>query len=146
MDNKTKRKLAKELYVRIGLSQKEIAERFEVSEQTICAWKEKDEWEMLRVATMTGPEQIIKRLYDQIGKIIQKAEDENRELDEKEADKISKISAAIGKAEQKATLGHVVEIMEEFANFLREIDIEVAKTIVVHQSNFVQKKAKDYSE
>ncbi|MCG9911854.1 MAG: DUF1804 family protein [Flavobacteriales bacterium] len=142
--SETNRKLATELYVKLGQSQKDIAAQLGVSEKTVGEWKKKLNWETLRASEVSGSKHVIKTLHSQISKICEMAADENRELTDKEADRISKIAAAVERLEKKATLGHVVQVMEEFILYLKGINLTLAQEVVKHQLNFIQKKAHEY--
>ena len=141
MKNTQKKALAQELYVRLGKTQKQIAEQVGVTEKTIGRWKEDGNWEALRAAEISGPEELARTLYREIMKISQNAE--GRTLTSAEADQISKISTAIEKIQRRTTLGTVMEVMEEFVVYVKAIDIDLAQRIVTKQMDFLNMKAKE---
>lgn len=136
--------LATELFVKLGKSQKDIATQLGVSEKTVGAWKTKLNWESLRASELTASRNVIKNLLSQISTICENAAINNREISDKEADRIAKIGATIERLEKKATLAHVVQVMEEFILYLKNIELPLAQQVVAHQLNFIQKKAHEY--
>lgn len=135
-----KRTIAQQLYVKTGKPQKDIAAELGLAEKTISGWKKKFNWDTLRAAEITGPVELAKTLYRQIAAISDLADAEGRIINDKEADRISKLAAAIEKIEKKATLGHYVQVMEDFIRYIKDIDLLLAQNVVNHQLNFIQKK------
>jgi len=134
--------LAQELFVRLGKTQKDVAQAVGVTEKTIAAWKVKYNWEALRTAELTGPTDLAGALFRQIQLITEAATSQNRPINLQEADQIAKLSSSIEKLQGKATLGLQSQIMEEFVLYLNEIDADLAKSIVPHQFSFLQSQAK----
>lgn len=140
MKNDNKRIWAQELFVKMGLPQKDIAERVQVTEKTIGNWKLKYEWDLLRAAEVTTSENTVRSIYSQISKITRAADEEKRVLTVSESDMISKLAASAQKLQNKATLTFYVEVMEQFVNYLKNVDLELAKVVVVHQYEFIRKE------
>lgn len=138
----TKKKLAQSLYVRLGKTQKEIADSVSVTEKTIGRWKEKYKWDVLRAAEVSTPEELAKSLYASIFKITDAAKEEQRPLTAAETDQISKISKSIANIKQKPTLSVVSSIMEDFANWLKNRDLNDAQILIKHQMSYLEDRAK----
>jgi transposase len=60
------REYAKILFVHENLSQKEIAERTDVTEKTICKWAEEDGWKKLKRSLLVTREHNLKQFYEQM--------------------------------------------------------------------------------
>lgn len=116
-----KKEFAKLLYVRERLTQKEVAERADVSEATMSKWVREYAWEKLRRSLMVTKQEQIGRLYDQIEAL--NAEIEAREIkvpNNKEADVLSKLTAALRNLETEISIGEIVEVGMEFCDYVRQ--------------------------
>lgn len=116
-----KKEFAKLLYVRERLTQKEVAERADVSEATMSKWVREYAWEKLRRSLMVTKQEQIGRLYDQIEAL--NAEIGAREIkvpNNKEADVLSKLTAALRNLETEISIGEIVEVGMEFCDYVRQ--------------------------
>lgn len=116
-----KKEFAKLLYVRERLTQKEVAERADVSEATMSKWVREYAWEKLRRSLLVTKQEQIGRLYDQIEAL--NAEIEAREIkvpNNKEADVLSKLTAALRNLETEISVGEIVEVGMEFCDYVRQ--------------------------
>lgn len=140
----TKRDLARDYYVSMGNSQKEIAEKLGVSENSVSTWKRAEGWDALRAAQVSQPKSIIAELQQNILRISKQANEEDRAITSAEADQISKISATIDKLEKQTTLRVVIAVMEDFMAHLAEVDRDLTKQVAGHQNDFVIERARLY--
>lgn len=145
MKGKEKKKIAKTLFVQVGLSQSEITKRLKVSKQEISRWVINDNWKVLRAARLITSEQIVQRTYTQIGKIYDISEEEERVLTAAESDQIAKLMAGIRSLDRGADLTTYIQAFEEFINFMRKQDPELAQQIGDHQMEFLTAKAAELS-
>lgn len=147
MKTNKKKELAKLLFVRESLSQKEIAERVDTSEQTICRWvNENDgEWRKLRQSIIITKEEQLRRVYDQLDELTQviaKREQGTRYANTKEADTLVKLTAAANNLESDASIADIIEVSKRFLNFLRPISLEKAKEISALLDAFIKEQLK----
>lgn len=145
MKGKENKKIAKMLFVQTGLSQGEIAKRLKLSKQEISRWVISDNWKILRNARLVTPEQIVQRTYTQIEKIYDLSEEEERVLSPAESDQIAKLMAGIRSLDRGADLATYIQAFEEFVNFLRKQDPELAHQIGDLQMEFLTAKATEIS-
>jgi len=134
---------ARILFTTEKLSQKEIAERVNVTEKTISSWIKKGEWEKLRKSMLVTKQHQISLLYDQLAhmnEII--SERDVKVADSKEADVISKITSSIQRLEVETSVGQIVEVAREFIQFVRESDLNLAKDVTRQFDSFIQTKMK----
>lgn len=61
--------LAKRYYVNDGMSQKEIAERLNLSEKTVGTWVKKDNWEKEKTSLLVTKDKQISDLYNQLSAV-----------------------------------------------------------------------------
>lgn len=127
-----KKEWAGMLYLKENLTQAEIAEKIGVSRQTINKWIKAEKWEERKVGITLTREEQIASLYRQVAEI-NKAIDERpkgeRFASSKEADILGKLSAAIKKMETDTGIADIISVGTRFIEFVRPIDLDIAKTI-----------------
>lgn len=136
-----KKDYAKTLYLRDEFTQKQIAERVDVSEQSMCRWVNEGHWEAQRKSvTVTKGEQLA-LLYDIMDhlthdlKTILETLDEPPEEGKPKAnpdkiyDAIAKISKSIERLEKDAGIGEIIQAIIALTKFAQHEDLEAAKTI-----------------
>lgn len=134
---------AKILYVQEKLTAKEISERISVSEKTIGKWIELGKWKNERKSMLITKQSQIAMLYDQLDWL--NTDILNREVKvatSKEADAISKITAAIQRLEVETSLGVTIEVAKHFVEFVRDVDLDQAKKITDLFDTYIQSKMK----
>ncbi len=136
MKDKEKR-LAQQLYIYSDASQAKIAEDLGISEKTLSKWKDEDGWDKIKAARHLGKDSMITKLYAQALKIISEAENDNRIMNSKEMDTVSKIGSTIDKLDRKVNLPNAISVFKEFNNFLVKINPALAKQITEYQQKFL---------
>ncbi|MBV6442746.1 MAG: hypothetical protein EPGJADBJ_04470 [Saprospiraceae bacterium] len=143
MTNDQKKDFAKLLYIRERLTQKEVAERVGANEHTIGRWVKDGGWEKLRRSLLVTKHEQIAALYAQLEAINELiAERDEKTANNKEADVISKLTAAIRNMETEVNLGDVVEIGMEFCEFVRQNAPEKSGDVVTLYDSFIKTKMK----
>jgi transposase len=142
-----KKEHAKLLFTQEKLSQKEIAERVNVSEQTITKWVNADNgaWKRLRQSLIVTKKEQLSRLYEQMDEITQeiKTRTEGKKYaTSKEADTLVKLTAAAKNLETEASVSDIIEVAMRFINYLRPIDLEKAKEISGYFDSFIKDQLK----
>jgi len=121
---KKKKELAKELFTRTNLNQKEIAEKVGVSEKTMGNWVNdpRDNWDQLKLSIITTKESELRRLYLQLKDLngyIETREIGRRFPSPAEADTQSKLSSSIQKLETETNAGVTIDVFMNFNDFIR---------------------------
>lgn len=147
MKTNQKKELAKLLFIKENLSQKEIAERVDVSEQTITRWvnENEGEWRRLRQSLIVTKDEQLRRIYDQLDELnqtIMKRDEGNRYANPKEADTMVKLTAAAKNLETDASIADIIEVSKRFLNFIRPINIEKAKEVSLLLDSFIKDQLK----
>lgn len=122
---KQKKELAKLLFLKENLTQKEIAQKSGVSEVTISKWIKNEKWENLKTSLSITREEQLANLYRQIAainEVIAGREDGKRFPNAKEADSINKIAGAIEKMERDTGLADIISVSTKFLEWLRASD------------------------
>lgn len=137
-----KKELAKQIYLRDNLSQKEIAEMVEVSAKTLCKWVNEEKWDAEKSAYTITREQQIQRIYGHISAINQAISDREPPQnvpDAKEADTLNKLATAIRKLENEVGIAEVIGVCMKVCNHLRAKDkVEEAKQAAVWFNDYIK--------
>ena len=140
----TKKELARMYYMN-GDTQKLIAEKTGVSEQTIGRWVEKESWAAKRAGmNITRPELVNKSLAA-LNKILDQVYESNdMELISSLPDKLAKFAAAIEKLDKKSSIVNVMEVFMSFmkwiqqrSSFDKDIAPEFIRTLNRYQDIYV---------
>lgn len=139
-DREKLKELAKLLFVHETLSQKEVANRIGVSEQTISKWANTENWDQLKVSITIMKEEQLRNLYRQLAEI-------NKTIAERdgqkfatpgEADSISKIAVAIEKMETDVGISDIVSVAKKFLTWLRKTDLMRAQELTPLFDGFIK--------
>ncbi len=128
--NINKKDIAKDLYLKGGCTQEEIAAKVGTTRQTVSRWAREGKWEELRASFTMSTENILAGMIRQVSEIQNQAnarKEGERSFTSKEADTVVKITSAIKKLQNDAGITDIVNVGIKFTNWLRGIDIEKAK-------------------
>ncbi len=125
MTNEQKKDLARLMYVSEPTSsQKEVASRVGVSEQTMSKWVREDQWDKLRRSKLASRQQELANAYLQLEelntKIMARAQG-SRFPDSKEADTLLKLSAHIRNLETKMNVAVIMDVGIHFVDYVRSV-------------------------
>lgn len=141
-----RKNLAKNLYVKDGvITQKELAERVKVTENTIGKWVKDGQWESERTSTLLTREQELKRTYRQytaLNDSIEKRGEGANFPTSKEADILIKISGAINRLETEVSAQEAIEVLMAVVNFARTDNLTEAKIVMKWADLFIKTKLK----
>ncbi len=144
MAKKSEKLLARELYLNTSLTQKEIADRLNVTVKTISDWKDEGNWEALRAAKKVTKAALISNYYTILNtmqeQIAGRGAPENVPTS-KEADIMAKIGSQIEKIDKQSSLQDYIMAFQEFLEFLMVKDPELARQVAPFQYEFLQEKA-----
>ncbi len=141
MKESESKKIAKILFVDVGLSQSEIAERLKKDKSQISRWAADDNWKTLRSAKTATADQIVQRTYVQINSIYDAVENEKRVISATECDQICKLMSSIKLLNKGADLATFIQAYEEFIKYLNEQDPKLAKIVADYQMDYLTLKA-----
>lgn len=132
------RELAYNLYVMHGYTQKDIAVYVGVSEPTICKWKEKYEWDNAKAAHSVTSDRIVIDLLYECSAIRTKAKADDRNITNQEADILVKLANTVHKLKKGNDPATVMGVMKGFTHWLMNHNLELAKSIVDHQKDYIR--------
>ncbi|MDD4217460.1 MAG: helix-turn-helix domain-containing protein [Bacteroidales bacterium] len=121
-------------------SQKEIAEKVGVSEQTISRWVVRYNWKKVRTNLSTSRPALLADLYQELEMFNQMIKDKTegpKIASSKEADARRKLISDIKALETKYSIGEAIMLGQDFCNFIREIDNNLAKDVVEYYDSFI---------
>jgi hypothetical protein len=136
-----KRKTLAEEYFMAGKSQVEICDLLETPANTINRWVQEGEWKKIRDAKTITRDKLVSNMIGQIVAMEDLAKAEKRILNAKETDSINKLASAIEKLDKKVNVSVYIQVFKEFNEYLLKEDLELAKRITKHQTNFIHSKA-----
>lgn len=136
------KEFAKLLFLQ-GETQKEIALRIHVSEQTVSKWSRDNNWDDLKKSLLTTRTHQITQLYNQLAWINDDISKRKIKVAlPKEADAISKITASIQRLEVETSIAEYVEVARKFIDFLRPTNLPLAKEVTEYFDAFINHKLK----
>jgi len=127
------------LFVKEGLSQKDVAQRVGVTEKTVGRWVKIYKWNDLKRSFAATRHSIIANLQKQLellqGEIKKR---ENGMATTKETDMLVKLATAIKKLENETGAGETVEVAMKFIRFVAANDTSLAQLITRHFDAYIQ--------
>mgnify|MGYP006393568381 CR=1 FL=1 len=137
-----KKEFARLLYTMEGVTtQKELAGRTGVSEQTISKWVREENWKQFRASVIITKEEELKRLYNQVVELndaIEQKEPGQRYATSREADTITKLTSAIRQLETDTSVSDALSVLKDFIIFVREDDPNQALELTSWADAFVR--------
>jgi DNA-binding XRE family transcriptional regulator len=134
------------IYYMSGESQKNIAIKTGISENTICRWASQEKWAIIRASiNITRPVLINKTLL-LINSLLDMVNESENPLEYfgSIADRISKLAATIEKLDKKTNIVTVMEICSSFERWLvnrsradKEITDEFIKKVNIYQQQYI---------
>mgnify|MGYP002965775343 CR=1 FL=1 len=134
--NDKKREIAEDMYIRLGMTGREIADSLSVTEQTVSRWKKgrdgEKSWDDRKTESQLTPLKIKERLLKEAEKI---AKGEESTI---QADKLSKIMSAIDQLDKKINVRTVMDVFKEFDLWMSEQDPATAILFTKYHKLFLQ--------
>lgn len=133
--------IAKMLYLK-GDSQKEIAEKLEVSETSLSNWKRKGKWDDIKKNLLNSRNERLSELYDELAEFNRMIKDRKgyKVADSKEADARRKLVADIRDLERRYNIGYTVCVARDFIEFTKNLDAEFSKKALKFFDAFINHK------
>jgi len=136
ISNDKKREIAEDMYIRLGLTGREIAENLGITEQTVSRWKKGREgeksWDDRKTESQLTPLKIKELLLKEAEKLA-KGEESNVK-----ADQLSKIMSAIDQLDKKINVRTVMDVFREFDNWMAEQEPTMAIQFTKFHKQFLQ--------
>lgn len=134
------RELAQVLFLQGGMQKKDIAEKLGVSQQTITTWAKADNWDALKKNLLTGKQQILAQLYDELEEFNRmiKEKDDYKVATSREADARRKLIKDIKDLETKYNIAQTTQVAMDFCEFLKPVDYNLAQSMVEYFNAFIQ--------
>lgn len=133
--SRSKRKSAEEFFIEnLQITQKQVAEIFGITENTISRWAKEDEWVAKRNQYHASPVKIRQLLQEELLRV---AGGEEPTLN---ADGIRKLQLSIAQVQKAASPIVVNQILKELDNFISEQDPELAQRMLKYHKAFLRMK------
>lgn len=139
-----KKELARMFYMN-GETQKAIAEKLDVSEQSICSWAAKDGWEVRRASINVTRPELINKALSALNKVLDQVQaSDDIGVISSLPDKLAKFASAIEKLDKKANIVSVIDVFMAFskwmqyrATFDKDITPEFLRTLNKYQDQYI---------
>lgn len=134
-----KKDFAKILYVREKLTQKEIALRLDISENTISKWATEGDWERMRKSTMLTREEQINTMLNELDILNKEIADSAKgRADKEQAYVRDTLIQNIQKLEIEISATEVYNVAKKMIGFYRGIDLDKAKRLTDDFDNYIK--------
>lgn len=144
---KERKELAKLLFTRgVVKTQKELAQRVKVSEQTIVSWVRDGKWEEEKRSLLVVRFEQLGRLYRMLERKIKTLEDLEElgtPVTTKDTDIIVKLTGAIRSLEVEVSVADIIEVFMKFNDWARSqggAALELLKEIATLQDGFIKSR------
>jgi transposase-like protein len=141
---KQKKDYAKHLYLsEPDALQKDIAERVGVSQNTMTRWVRDGKWEEMRTSVVTTKTMQLSRLYAHLKELndsIDARPEGERYVGSRDADTLTKLTAAIRNLETETNIGDKIEVGKEFLSYVRRTaeSAETVKTVAALFDGYIK--------
>lgn len=144
LSSNQKREWAELLYTKHNETQKAIAAKVGVHENTVTAWKEKYRWDAARKSLLASKESILKSYYTILENIVTRIQSGDGVGNTADADMSVKYAAAINKLETETNVGNMIETGMKFIQEVQSYDLELAKQIATAFNTFISNQLKRF--
>lgn len=139
-----KKELARMYYMN-GDTQKSIAAKVGISEQTLSAWVEKEGWAARRAGVNVTRPELINKSLAALNKILDQVyESDDIELVSALPDKLAKFASAIEKLDKKANIVSTIDVFMAFSKWIQyratfdpEVTPELIRAINKYQDMYI---------
>jgi DNA-binding XRE family transcriptional regulator len=138
-----KQELAKLIYITEDVTQKELAERVDVTEKTVSKWIEDEGWSKLKRNIPLTRDELLASWYDELAELkahIQNKPAGQKFADFKEAQLRRSLLKDIATLEQDSGIPEIISVMTSFVKFIRRNDLENAKEVSHIADAFIKSK------
>jgi flagellin-specific chaperone FliS len=143
LNNTQKKDYAKLLFIKDGLTPKQVAEKAGLPEKMVTAWATKEKWESQRKALTASKAEQLAFLYDILAKLTEHGKAALEDDDPKtnpDTNAIDKISKSIERLEKDGGIGNMIQTGIELLKYVQAEDIVAAKVINKWFYLFIQDK------
>ena len=142
LTNKQKKEYAKILYLNTAMTQKEIAAKVDISENSMSAWVNDDKWDALKTALSITRESELKSLYKQLS-LLNKQNEAWLEDDDPNTnpdyDAVRKLTKSIYElSEKQSGVGEIILAQMDFITFVQQQNMEHAQLINNYSDAFIK--------
>lgn len=136
---KEKREYAKLLFIRENLTQKEIALRIGISQNTVSKWATEDNWEAAKKSTMLTREEQIRNMLSELEMINNEIASSDRKYATKEQAYVrDTLIQNLQKLEVDVSATEVYNVATKIINFYRPIDLDTAKVLTEYFDSYIK--------
>lgn len=134
---------AKSLFINNGLNNKEIHLKTGLTERTISKYRELENWDNLKAATVISKPEQLALIYDQINELnthIKNKPEGTRYANSKEADALKKLTSAAKDLEGEMGLSEIINVSIPLLKYIKQINYEDSQKLQGYIDGFIRKK------
>lgn len=143
MPKDKEKQIARELYLNTSMTQKEIAFKLGISEQTLSKWVNNGKWDEIKTAKSITKEQLLKQAYEQLAAINKAIEERGGVPDKQLSDAKGILVKEIALLEKNHSISTAVYIMDRFLNYVLTHNPSIAKEVSQMQLAFIEMLANE---
>jgi uncharacterized protein YjcR len=146
LSNDQKRQWAEMLYCKLQLTQKEVAEKVDVSPITVNRWVEKYHWKAIRDSILMTKEAELSRVRQQLSSLndmIMERDINARYPTTSEADIQIKLSTTIKNLTTEVEIDQIIDVGSDFIDWLKPTDYPKAQEFTELFDAFITHKLKN---
>ncbi len=137
-----KKEWAKVLFLNSNMTQKDIALKVGISQNSISKWVDKEKWDILKTTLTTTAENELRSLYKQLG-LLNKQNEAYLEDDDPDTnpdyDRLRKLTKSIFELQNKKSgMGDIYLLMMDFITFINRDNMEDAKIVNNYADAFIK--------
>lgn len=138
-----KKELAKLIFLTEDVTQKELAERSDVTEKTLSKWMEDEGWAKLKRNIPLTRDELLASWYDELAELKEHIKNKpvgQKFADFKEAQLRRSLLKDIATLEHDSGIPEIISVMTGFVKFIRRNDLDNAKEVSHLADAFIKSK------
>lgn len=124
-----------------GMTQKDIAAKVGVSENSMSKWVIEGKWDTQKRSLLTTRDTILRELYEALEGMKNEAKiaaTDNDPSTKPDVDGIYKLVLAIRKLENESGIGSSITVLKAFITFIQKSDFELAQQVTSFADAFIK--------
>lgn len=144
LSNDERREWARLLYTKHDKTVGEVASTVGTDEATVRNWIRSGEWDTVKRSLLVSKFAQLERLYILLEQLSARTKNVD-EINPKDVDLIMKYTAAIKNLETDNGMAAIIEVAEQFTNWLHRRDLELTKEFTLRFDAFIKENRRPFT-